>query len=261
MRLVVTNDDGVHAPGLHELARHLSADGHTVTVVAPARDHSGYGAALGPLHLSGRIEFERLELDVLPGLDVVAVDGPPALCALAACLDGFGERPDLLVSGINAGANTGRAVLHSGTVGAALTANNFGVPSIAVSQAIGEVHHWATAALVAAELVDVVAGLGELCTLNVNVPNVEPQPMAVHVAMLATGGEVQTTMVEAGHGALQLQLRPSAPIPGTDSAVVEAGCVAITPLTPVTALEVPMHDAAARVEAMLRSFARDTRVA
>lgn len=260
MRLVVTNDDGVHAPGLHELARHLVADGHDVTVVAPAQDHSGYGAALGPLHLSGRIEFERLALDALPGVDVVAVNGPPALCALSACLAGFGERPDILLSGINAGANTGRAVLHSGTVGAAFTANNFGVPSIAVSQAVGEVHHWSTAAVVATELVAVVAALGEICTLNVNVPNLEPQPMAVHVAMLATGGEVQTTMVEAD-GALQLQLRPAAPVPGTDSAVVEAGCVAITPLTPVTALEVPMQDAAARVEELLRSFGRDTRVA
>ena len=109
----MTNDDGIDAPGIHAVANALAGAGYEVVVIAPAHDCSGFGAALGPLHVTGKIDFERESLD---GIDAFRVDGPPALCVFAACLGGFGDRPELVVSGINAGANTGRAILHSGTL-------------------------------------------------------------------------------------------------------------------------------------------------
>lgn len=133
MKVLVTNDDGVESAGLHALVRALVADGRDVVVAAPDRDMSGSGAAIGQIHVDEHIDAERVELPGLPGVPAYAVDGPPGLCVLAARLGGFGDPPDVVVSGINPGCNTGRAVLHSGTVGAALTAANFGVRGLAVS--------------------------------------------------------------------------------------------------------------------------------
>ncbi len=133
MKVLVTNDDGVESAGLHALVRALVDDGRDVVVAAPDRDMSGSGAAIGRIHVDEHIDAERVELPGLPGVPAYAVDGPPGLCVLAARLGGFGDPPDMVVSGINPGCNTGRAVLHSGTVGAALTAANFGVRGLAVS--------------------------------------------------------------------------------------------------------------------------------
>jgi 5'-nucleotidase len=133
MKVLVTNDDGVGSPGLHALAGALVDDGHDVVVVAPDVDFSGSGAAIGRVHADEQIDAERVELPGLAGVPAYAVDGPPGLCVLTARLGGFGAPPDIVVSGINPGCNTGRAVLHSGTVGAALTAANFGVRGLAVS--------------------------------------------------------------------------------------------------------------------------------
>ena len=117
MRLLVTNDDGIDAEGLHVLAQRLATTGHDLVVAAPAADASGSGAALGVFHADSHIDVKRVEV---PGCDAPAwaVAGPPGLCAMAAHLGAFGAPPDIVVSGINAGLNTGRAILHSGTVGA-----------------------------------------------------------------------------------------------------------------------------------------------
>lgn len=133
MKVLVTNDDGVGSRGLHALVRALVDAGYDVVAVAPNRDFSGSGAAIGHIHADDHIDAERIELPGLAGVPAYAVDGPPGLCVLAARLGGFGDPPDIVVSGINPGCNTGRAVLHSGTVGAALTAANFGVRGLAVS--------------------------------------------------------------------------------------------------------------------------------
>ncbi|HEX6236859.1 MAG TPA: 5'/3'-nucleotidase SurE [Acidimicrobiales bacterium] len=140
MRVLVTNDDGVESPGLHELAQSLAACGHDLVVAAPDRDMSGSSAAIGQVHIDEHIDAEPAELPGLDGVPAYAVDGPPGLCVFAARLGGFGPPPDLIVSGINPGANTGRAVLHSGTVGAALTAASFGCRGIAVSLDVSARH-------------------------------------------------------------------------------------------------------------------------
>jgi 5'-nucleotidase len=140
MNVLVTNDDGVASPGLHALARALVDDGYDVIVVAPDREMSGSSAAIGQVHVEEGIDAERVVLPGLDGVPAYAVAGPPGLCVLSARLGGFGDAPDLVVSGINPGANTGRAVLHSGTVGAALTAANFGCRGLAVSIDVSTLH-------------------------------------------------------------------------------------------------------------------------
>jgi 5'-nucleotidase len=140
MKVLVTNDDGVGSPGLHALARALVDDGHDVIVVAPDREMSGSAAAIGQVHVDEGIDAERIDLPRLDGVPAYAVAGPPGLCVLTARLGGFGDPPDLVVSGINPGCNTGRAVLHSGTVGAALTAANFGCRGLAVSIDVSALH-------------------------------------------------------------------------------------------------------------------------
>ncbi len=127
MRVVVTNDDGIVSVGLDALALLCAARGWEVLVVAPSRDMSGSSAAIGHLSLTDDVHL----LDAPRAVDGAAashvVDGPPGLAALLACRGAIGPVPDLVLSGVNAGPNTGHSILHSGTVGAALTAASFGV--------------------------------------------------------------------------------------------------------------------------------------
>jgi 5'-nucleotidase len=239
VRVLVTNDDGISAPGLHAVAEELVESGHDVLVVAPLRDCSGQSAALGPLHVTGKIEFERVEIDGIDA-EAIAVDGPPALCVMSACLGGFGPPPEVVVSGINAGANTGRAVLHSGTVGAAFTGLNFGLPGVAVSQALGDPRHWPSAAALACRVLDTAASFVEPArpaVFNLNVPNLALDDIAgLASAVLDTGGTVQMALVEKEAGVLELDIprRESHDRPdnseGTDTHLLEAGYATVTAL-------------------------------
>src|SRR5205807_5161937 len=117
------------------------------------------------------IEVLPVELDDLDDVPAYALEAPPALAVMAARLGAFGEPPHLVVSGINPGPNTGRAVLHSGTVGAALTAANFGLSGLAVSIGSGEHSHLETAATVAAAALEWLIRAPARTVVNVNVPN------------------------------------------------------------------------------------------
>jgi len=131
VRLLVTNDDGIDAPGIAYLVQAMETIGEVV-VVAPDREFSGASQSVGSLmHTTPSIRKRRF-----PGADHAwAVSGPPALCVLYANLGLFGQAPDLVVSGINPGANIGRSVYHSGTLGACLSARNCGWSGVAISQA------------------------------------------------------------------------------------------------------------------------------
>ncbi|HEY2427561.1 MAG TPA: 5'/3'-nucleotidase SurE [Acidimicrobiales bacterium] len=275
LRVLVTNDDGVEAPGLRAVAEALAEAGHDVVVVAPAGDCSGQAAALGPLHISGQVEFDRVAVG---DLDAFSVHGPPALCVMAACLSGFGPRPDVVVSGINAGANTGRAVLHSGTVGAVLTGLNAGVPGLAVSQAVtwtfgqgtapgsgvvpgvvkGDPTEWSSAAALAVNLIEGVAALRPPVAVNLNVPNRALSAIGGMVmAQLDPGGRVQATMVERQAGVLEINIpeRPAAR-EGTDTALLEAGYATVTALAGPHAVEVGLAALCAQAEAEMERQAR-----
>lgn len=231
MRIFVTNDDGIDSPGLHALARALHTSGHEVVIVAPARDYSGYGAAIGPLHVTNQVAYEIREVEAVTGVEAYAVDGPPGLCAFSAALEGFGPKPDLLVSGINAGANMGRAVLFSGTVGAALTAVQFGIPAMAISlgsHGDGD-KHWDTAAVCAASLVHAAHANGANGVLNVNVPNVRPYALrGMRPAKLALHGTVQIRMDAVEPGTLELGWERSEQEPDTDVALLIEGWVTLS---------------------------------
>lgn len=237
MRLLVTNDDGIGSEGIHELARALVAAGHDVVVVAPDSDWSGAAAALGRLDPSETIKVTAVEIPGLADTEAWAVAGPPALTVLAARLGAFGAQPDLVVSGINAGLNTGRSILHSGTVGAALTGQNFGISGLAVSVAWGDDWYWATAARCAVEVLE-----GHLLdapartVLNLNVPAVPYDELAgVRWARLAPFGAVRAAMADASDGHLQMELTATGTDPGpdTDQGTVLAGYAALTTLVGV----------------------------
>jgi 5'-nucleotidase len=188
MRILVTNDDGIDSIGLHVLARAMCGleGDHEVVVAAPDMEYSGSGASLGALHLI-RPEVRKARIDDCPASAVWAVNGPPALCVMFSRLGAFGPPFDLVVSGINPGANVGRAVYHSGTVGAALTARNGGISGVAISQSVEGFgvegqgwddairgQRWDTAATIAAVIVQSL--LDDMpvdpVVLNVNIPNV-----------------------------------------------------------------------------------------
>lgn len=267
MRILVTNDDGITSPGLHALAKALADDGRDVLVAAPDADYSGSGAAIGRIHADDHIDVSEDKLPDLPDVPAYGVDGPPALCVLAARLGGFGDPPDLVISGINPGCNTGRSVLHSGTVGAALTAANFGVSGLAVSVDVttGLIHEaptsegspeenggsppltaeqdppqWETAARLAAGLVDWLQAAPQRTVINLNVPHLAlSEVRGLRWAALANFGTVRTAVVESGEGRLQMELRSSdveLP-PGSDSALVREGFATVTAIRGVTAAE------------------------
>jgi 5'-nucleotidase len=231
VRLLVTNDDGIDAEGLHALVRGLAATDHEVVVAAPAADASGSGAALGVFHADSHIDVKRVQV---PGCDAPAwaVAGPPGLCTLAARLGAFGPPPDIVVSGINAGLNTGRAILHSGTVGAALTAQNFGAKGLAVSVQAAEPWRWDTAATITLEVLDLLIDAPPRSVLNLNVPALAREDIrGVRWARLAAFGAVRAAIGEIeGDGTLQIELRATNDQlpPDTDTALCDAGYATLT---------------------------------
>jgi 5'-nucleotidase len=231
VRILATNDDGIEAEGLHVLARRVAAAGHDLVVAAPAVDASGSGAAIGLFHADSHIDVRQV---AIPDCDAPAwsVAGPPGFCALAARLGAFGTAPDIVLSGINAGPNTGRAILHSGTVGAALTAQNFGAKGLAVSVAAGTPWQWDTAATITLEVLEVLMEAPPRSVLNLNVPALpRDQVKGVRWARLAAFGAVRAAIVPAeSDGQLQIELRAvdeHLP-PDTDTAQLRAGFATLT---------------------------------
>ena len=168
MHILVTNDDGIHAPGITALAMALTRVGE-VTVVAPDRERSAVGHALTLHH-----PLRAMEL----GPNRFAVDGTPTDCVNLGILTLLARRPDIVVSGINRGGNLGDDITYSGTVSAAMEATLMGIPALAVSLVTsGPGEHYDAAAAVAARLAEMVRvrGLPPDTFLNVNVPD-RPEP-------------------------------------------------------------------------------------
>jgi 5'-nucleotidase len=254
MRILVTNDDGVGSPGIQALAAALVDDGHDVFVVAPRDDQSGTAAAIGKLYGVGPQPVERVEWPDLSDVAVYSIDAPPGTAVLATCLGAFGDLPDLVASGVNPGANTGHLVLHSGTVGATLTAAGYGIPGLAVSTewSTEREYHWDTAARYAAAAVEwVVKPDGGPRVLNINVPNVAFDAIkGVQEAELAPHGEVWVASADVSSGDLKLEITGRAdPAPGTDVALIRDGYVSVTPLMSI--VRAPLHGAAEALAAAL----------
>ncbi len=164
MHILLSNDDGYLAPGLGAMARALS-ETDTITVVAPERDRSGS---------SNSLTLERPLRVHMAENGFYFVTGTPTDCVHLAITGLLDEEPDMVVSGINAGANMGDDVLYSGTVAAAMEGRFLGLPAIAVSMTSYDPLHYETGVKAIAGIIDRLRSepLQRTSILNVNVPDV-----------------------------------------------------------------------------------------
>jgi 5'-nucleotidase len=228
MRILISNDDGYFSPGIKLLAERLAEYGE-ITIVAPERDRSG---ASNSLTLDRPLTVRETEKGVF------SVNGTPTDCVHIAVTGLLDFVPDMIVSGINDGANMGDDTIYSGTVAAAMEGFLLGIPSIALSLAKKGGGQYETAATIARGLVERFkrAPIQQPVLLNVNVPNV------AHAEL----GGIETTRLGRRHkaepvvklrtprGDTAYWIGPAGGAqdagPGTDFFAVEHGRVSITPL-------------------------------
>ncbi|HEL9664017.1 TPA: 5'/3'-nucleotidase SurE, partial [Legionella pneumophila] len=228
MKILVSNDDGVLAPGIKILANELSTLGE-VKVVAPDRNRSG---ASNSLTLTQPLRVKQLDNGYY------SVDGTPTDCVHLA-LTGFLEPiADIVVSGINEGANLGDDVLYSGTVAAAMEGRYLGLPAIAISMVGDNIQHYETAAIIAKQLVIKLSAnkLPSQTILNVNVPDLPlNQIRGMQVTRLGTRHSAEPIIKEYDPrgrpiywvGPPGIEADAGA---GTDFFAIKTGHVSITPL-------------------------------
>jgi 5'-nucleotidase len=236
-RVLITNDDGISSPGLHTLAGRARDHGFDVVVAAPARESSGSSASITAVEDEGRIRIERRELPGLDGVEAYAVHGAPGFISMIASREAFGPAPDIVLSGVNRGANVGTVILHSGTVGAALTAGANGARALAVSLDTGintDRFEWGIAADAAMGLMDFLLEHPVGTVLNLNVPN-RPSVPEYREASLASFGIVQTILAERGHQHVRLSISDTDEVAeeGSDFALLAAGFAPVTLVHPL----------------------------
>lgn len=228
MRILLSNDDGYRAPGLVCLARVLSQCAH-ITVVAPERNRSG---ASNSLTLDVPIRAHAAENGF------IYVEGTPTDCVHLAITGLLEHEPDMVVSGINAGANMGDDVLYSGTVAAAMEGRSLGAPAMAVSLIGHEPAHYETAARAAQLLIErlVRDPLPADTILNVNVPDVPwDEIKGFQATRLGQRHKAEPVIRSADpRGRPIYWIGPAGPEqdagPGTDFHAVRHNYVSITPL-------------------------------
>jgi len=236
MRILVTNDDGIHAEGLdvcEKIARELSDD---VWVIAPEYDQSGVSHSLS---LNDPLRLRQV------GERRFAVRGTPTDCVIMGARHVIdGEGPDLILSGVNRGRNAGDDVIYSGTVAGAVEGTVIGIPSLALSQAYagrsGREPYWDTALRHGPDIIRraMAAGIPRDVLINVNFPDCPPDEVK-RIAVTAQGRRKQERLhidqrrdgrgnpyywiAYARHGFAPAE-------EGTDLAALEDQCIAITPL-------------------------------
>ncbi|HVL85486.1 MAG TPA: 5'/3'-nucleotidase SurE [Pseudonocardia sp.] len=243
LHALITNDDGIDSPGLSTLAAAARDAGLDVTVAAPHVDASGVSASVQAVREGDRVAVHARELPDLPGVAAFAVEAHPAFIVHAAGRGWLDPEPDLVLSGINLGANVGHAILHSGTVGAALTAALHGWRGLAVSLDTGwhppPSPHFASAGALLPEVLDLLLAAPAGSVFSLNVPDRPVDGLGeLREARLARFGTVQVRVAQrdgpAGSG---LHARPeelsTPPEPGTDTALLAAGHPTLTALRPV----------------------------
>jgi 5'-nucleotidase len=229
-RILVTNDDGVRAPGILALAQALKPLGE-VTVVAPADNQSAKSHSLS---ITDPVYVDPVVLG--GGLEAFAATATPASCVKVALLALMKERPHLVVSGINRGVNVGRIAYVSGTVGAAREATLHGIPSIASSLDVtGGFSDYTAAAKATAEVAAIVKahGLPAGVFLNVNVPAGVPRGTRLATQSKLTGDEkwIEHTNPRGRRYFWNEFAEPTSDTdPASDVSAVAAGYVAVVPL-------------------------------
>jgi 5'-nucleotidase len=228
MRILVSNDDGYLSPGLQALVDAVRPFGE-IFVIAPEQNHSG---ASNSLTLNRPLSVHRGSNGFL------FVNGTPTDCVHIALTGLLEHRPDLVVSGINDGQNTGDDTLYSGTVAAAMEGFVFGIPSIAFSLVEKGYEHLETAAAIAGEVVGRFARqpLSSTCLLNVNIPNL-PRSAIGGIAVTRLGKRHPSEPViraQSPRGDTIYWIGPSGLAKdageGTDFHAIANGLVSVTPL-------------------------------
>jgi len=235
MRILVTNDDGIHAPGLEaaeRIARELSDE---VWVVAPETDQSGVAHALT---LSDPIRLRNV------GERRFAVRGTPTDCVIMGFKVVIGQKPDLVISGVNRGQNLADDITYSGTVAGAMEGTLLGIPSIALSQAYGldtrDNPLWETAEAHAPKIIArlIEQGFGSGTLFNINFPDRAPD--AVQGAMVTRQGRrvpdwLKVEERKDGRGFpyfwIGFQRSHMEPEEGTDLWAIGNGRISVTPLS------------------------------
>ncbi|MCW1980797.1 5'-nucleotidase [Xanthomonas arboricola] len=231
MRVLVSNDDGVDAPGIQILAEALRRAGHEVMVVAPDRDRSG---ASNSLTLDVPIRTRRIDAQTC------AVAGTPTDCVHLALTGMLDYDPDIVVSGINNSANLGDDVIYSGTVSAAMEGRFLGLPAVAVSLVTQnhEARHFETAARAAVEIVARLKAdpLPADTILNVNVPDLAwVDVLGFEVTRLGNRHRSEPCVPQSDpRGRTVYWIGPAGPEQdagaGTDFHAVRTGHISITPI-------------------------------
>jgi 5'-nucleotidase len=230
--ILLTNDDGIDAPGLAALRRALEPLG-TVLTLAPDGNRSAIARSITigrPLHAR--------ETRFAGEFSGYALDGTPADCVRAAALGFFGAKPEIVVAGANMGANLGDDVAYSGTVAAALEGALLGLPAVAVSVQGTAPRHFDDAARLAATVVERVLadGLPHGLVLNVNLPDLPVADVrGVKVTRLGCASVHERILIETGDGAVKRytihsEARDCENESGTDFAALAHGYISITPL-------------------------------
>jgi 5'-nucleotidase len=241
MRVLLTNDDGIGAAGLHALRRALADLGDVEThVIAPDSNRSATARSI-----TTRSPLSVQEVELGDGSIAYATDGTPVDCVRFADLGLVGDRPDLIVSGINHGSNLGDDITYSGTVAAALEGIVLGTPAIAISQQSsaremgflpGRGFDFAVSARFGAELVRLVAEepLPAETLLNVNCPAGKPQGIEVTRLGKRLYNDELKLVDEDGDGRRRYQIYGFEPSfedePGTDLSAVARGRISLTPV-------------------------------
>jgi 5'-nucleotidase len=248
MHILITNDDGYLAPGIRILAEALTSVAK-ISVVAPDRNKSGASNSLTlmrPLHAE------------MTPLGYYSVDGTPTDCVHLAISGLLDSKPDMVVSGINAGANLGDDVLYSGTVAAATEGRFLGLPAIAVSLVGRPAQHYETAAEVVRQIIQNLIDdpLPEDTILNVNVPDLLPDKLEGTTATrLGFRHKAEPSIKQFDpYGSPVYWVGPPGEAqdagPGTDFYTVEHNQVSVTPLQ----IDLTRHDSISPLQQWLSNI-------
>jgi 5'-nucleotidase len=228
MKILVSNDDGYFAPGITLLAEALRQLGD-VTVVAPERDRSG---------ASNSLTLDRPLTVRQAANGYFSVNGTPTDCVHIAVTGLLDFTPDVVVSGINLGANMGDDTIYSGTVAAAVEGYLLGIPSVALSLTSKAGEHFDSAIGVALQIVERLrrAPFGEPVLLNVNIPDITPRELlGIEVTRLGKRHKAEPVVkIQTPRGETAYWIGPAGGAadagPGTDFHAVEHRRVSVTPL-------------------------------
>lgn len=231
MRILLTNDDGIYAPGLWALASALKEIGEVV-IVAPDREQSGVGASIT---LHNPVRLQKIK-PLIEDIEAYSVEGTPADSVILAIRHLIKEI-DVVVSGINEGANLGNDVFVSGTVGAAFQGYFYGLPSLALSvAAFGNIHLEPATKLAITLVKEIKSGsLPREILLNINLPNL-PLEEIKGIEITRLGKRIYTDVIEEGFDGKRKYywiVREKAvweTEPGTDVWAIKMGKISITPL-------------------------------